>query len=196
MRSSGSTYYIDFLLDFTNTLTHFFIGWFIQYLSDHSSCWALFWALGIGQQTYRWKHFMYMNVFFASLSMQHICAWYLRRCWKRAFNPLGLGLQMILWATMWLLGFEPWSSGRAGSTFNCWASLQYNHFPSSWWCYAFNPRMREAEAGGCLWVLGQPSQHSDFQKGQYYTEKPLKNKRKQNKKEKTRKRLCYQDFCL
>jgi hypothetical protein len=37
--------------------------------------------------------------------------------------------------------------------------------------HAFNPSTWEAEAGGSLWVRGQPGLQSEFQDSQGYTEK-------------------------
>jgi hypothetical protein len=43
--------------------------------------------------------------------------------------------------------------------------------------HTFNPSTQEAEAGGSLWVWGQPDLYSEFQGSQSYSEKPwLKNK--------------------
>jgi hypothetical protein len=43
----------------------------------------------------------------------------------------------------------------------------------------FNPSTHEAEAGGSLWVLGQPGLHNELQGSQNYTLRPhLNNKQK------------------
>jgi hypothetical protein len=47
-------------------------------------------------------------------------------------------------------------------------------FNKSYFCWGvalhiFNARTREAEAGGCFWVQGQPDLHSEFQANQGYT---------------------------
>lgn len=47
---------------------------------------------------------------------------------KRALDPLGLGLQ-ILWATIWMMGTESWSSLGAVSALNCWASSSASQIP-------------------------------------------------------------------
>ena len=49
--------------------------------------------------------------------------------------------------------------------------------------HTFDPNTPEAEAGGSLWILGQPGLQSEFQGSQSYTEKPClkKPKQQQNK---------------
>ena len=47
--------------------------------------------------------------------------------------------------------------------------------------HAFNPRTWEAEAGGSLWVQGQPGLHSEFQDSPRNTEKPYLEKQQQPK---------------
>ena len=43
--------------------------------------------------------------------------------------------------------------------------------------YTFNPSTQESEAGGSLWVSGQPGLQGEFQDNQaYYTEKPCLEK--------------------
>ena len=49
--------------------------------------------------------------------------------------------------------------------------------------HAFNPSTREAEAGGSLWVPGQPGLQSEFpDRSQSYTEKPCPKKTNQQTK--------------
>jgi hypothetical protein len=47
--------------------------------------------------------------------------------------------------------------------------------------HAFNPRTREAEAGGFLSSGGQPGLQSEFQDSQGYTEKPCLEKQNKTK---------------
>ena len=57
--------------------------------------------------------------------------------------------------------------------------------------YTFNPSTRETEAGGALWVWGQPGLQSDFQDNQGYTKKPFlekQNKQKGRKEERKKER--------
>jgi len=48
---------------------------------------------------------------------------------------------------------------------------------------AFNTSIREAEAGGALWVQGQPGLHSEFQDSQSYKVSPPSQKKKKRKKD-------------
>ena len=48
--------------------------------------------------------------------------------------------------------------------------------------HAFSPSTQEAEAGGALWVQGQPGLQSEFQDSLAYTEKPWLKKPKKKKK--------------
>jgi hypothetical protein len=48
--------------------------------------------------------------------------------------------------------------------------------------HAFDPSTLEAEAGGFLWVQGQPGLQSKFQDSQGYIKKPCLQKEKERKK--------------
>ena len=60
--------------------------------------------------------------------------------------------------------------------------------------HTFNPSTQEAEAGGSLWVRGQPGRQSEFQDNQDYTEKHYLEK--QNKQKETRPFICEQSQAL
>jgi len=51
--------------------------------------------------------------------------------------------------------------------------------------HTFNPTTWEAEAGGFLWVRGQPGLQSKFQESWSYTKKPCLKQNKQTNKRKT-----------
>jgi hypothetical protein len=54
--------------------------------------------------------------------------------------------------------------------------------------HTFNPRTWEAEAGGSLWVQGQPGLQNEFQDRQGYTEKQSPKKEKQEKEKKKKEK--------
>ena len=56
--------------------------------------------------------------------------------------------------------------------FNLYAGMKYTDDCSMVVAHAFNPSTQEAEAGGSLWVQGQPDLWSEFQESQDYKEKP------------------------
>ena len=61
---------------------------------------------------YKWfisSHFICIGVLPACMSV-----WGCQVLWNRSYG--------CLWAAMWMLGIEPWTSGEATSVLNCWAT--------------------------------------------------------------------------
>lgn len=98
---------------------------------------------------------------------------------QKVSDSLGLELLRQLWGTMWVLGFEPGSSGRTISVLSYWAIS-----PASPDLHNFLVRCGDAHldsqvgVGVSLWFWGQCSQHIALQPSQTYRTRPCLKKKK------------------
>lgn len=127
---------------------------------------------------------MYINILPTCMTVYHVHAQFKQRP-EEGSGPSGNGVKTLLWASMWLLGIEPKSSGRTVSAFKCCAitpaprrhflycgGIQYTlelllkiiHILARHSSGIQSPALeRQRKVCKLSWVQGQPDLHSEFQ---------------------------------